>query len=106
MSIRTSGGTGGRGFLHSGNLYLTCLGGSLPSAGSMAVGGGSGLQGSVGGCVGVGCACGIGCNLGPIIFILAFALPCPFLGSTGGIIFCGRDTDLGITGMACESLLF
>ena len=48
------------------------------------MGGGSHLQGIIGGVVGLGSSCGIGCNFGPIIFLLAPALPCPLPGSTGG----------------------
>ena len=52
----------------------------------MAVGGDSGLQGTIGGGAGLCCGCGEGCNFGLVIFLLAPALPCPFLGSTSGII--------------------
>ena len=46
----------------------------------------SGIEGTVGGGAGIGCDCGIGCNPGPLIFLLAPALPCPFQGWNGGIL--------------------
>ena len=36
--------------------------------------------------VGVGCGCGICYDLGPMIFLLMPALPCPFLGWTDGTV--------------------
>ena len=88
MSIDISAGLGGEGgrigSSYTCNLYLDCLGGDLSPKCGMAVGGGSGLQGIIGGDAGLGR--GIGCNFGPKVFLLAPALPCPFLGSNGRII--------------------
>ena len=63
----------------------------------MAEGRGSGLPDSIGGGAQLGCGCSVCCNFGPIVFLLAPALPCPFLDSTCGINLSGWETDLGIT---------
>ena len=63
-------------------LYLDCVGGGPHPKGGMAVGGivvrGSGIVGLVGGEAGLWYSCDISCNLGPVIFLLVTALPCPF----------------------------
>ena len=61
MSIGISGGLCGRGgrlgSLHSGSLYLDCLGGSLSSKDDSAVDRSSDLQGTIGGDARLGCSC-------------------------------------------------
>ena len=86
LSGGLSGGGGIRESLHTGNLCLDCLGGALPHKDGMAVGRGSGLQRTIGGSAGLGCSYGVDCNFGLIVFLLAPALPHPFLGSMSGII--------------------
>ena len=82
------GGSGGKkGSLLTGNLYPGCLGEGLLPKGGMDVGGGFGLSGNIGLSAGLGFICSIVCNFGPTIFLQKLALPCPFLGSTGWIIF-------------------
>ena len=79
--------------LFTGNLYLVCFGEILPPKGNMAVGRVSGLQRTIAEGAALSFCCGIGYNFVMIAFLLAPALPSPFLGSTGGIIFCGWDTN-------------
>ena len=108
-SIGISDSLGGRGgFLHTGSLYLDCSWRGLSPKDGMVIGGGSGLKGAIGGGAALGSGCSIVWNFGLIVFLLAPALPCPFLGSTGKIILWSWDTDLGITGMGLgiPSLLY
>ena len=62
----------------------------------MAIGGGSGVIGTIAGVEGLGYGCGKCDHFGLIIFLLAPALPCPFLGSIGGIILWGWDSGMGL----------
>ena len=82
------------GSLHTGNVYLDHLEGDLPHKGGMdivsIVTGGSGIEDTVGGGVCLGC----GCGLGPVIFLLATALPFPFIGRTEEAIGRGWGTSL------------
>ena len=88
--------------LHTGNLYPDYPV-DLPPKGGIVVGGieigVSGLEGTIDGSADQTRGWGKGCNFGPVIFLLAHVLPFPSLGSTGGIILSGLDTDLAIAGM-------
>ena len=63
----------------------------------------SGIEGTIGGRGGVGldCGFGIGYELGPVIFLLASASPCPILGLTEEAIDRGWGTGLGTLRMSC-----
>ena len=48
--------------------------------------GGPEIEDTICGLAGLGCGCGIGCKLALVIFLVAPALPCSFLGRSGGIL--------------------
>ena len=93
VSVSISGDVGRKGertgSLYTSNLYVDYLGGLYPK-GCMDIGdiviGDAWYSGYCRCGTDSDFACSKGCNLGPVIFLVATVLPCPFLGRIGGTL--------------------